>query len=309
MSDELLMQGLHLEQIGGEYVGLRDGYRFSMIKVSMGYVRLYAFVFVMQTPIEESMRKIIQKAVHTTCRIGGFKQRNDVLYVFPNIAPIQKAEVKLQKAETALTDAITTLKSFSFRTLDHCFVCGEEKSEEETVNRTFRQMYLPVHPSCAKELVQSAKQAVENEGTKTKNLPFSLLLGALGALIGLVPIFLGMLATGSVYAILYAAIPIAAMAGYKAGKAPKLAYATAIVIALSFLAMLFFEFWLWTSIASEAGLTLAGLIAEYPDTTPLILEDLGISVLFTAIGVYLSWRFISGTVDKNAKAAETIEKQ
>ena len=204
----------------------------------------------------------------------------------------------VEKCENVINTFVSYMNSQNYQTSTKCVVCGEEAE-----NGSFGGIYVPVHSECVDSLKELSKQEVAEENKNIANLPKSIILAFVGAIVGLIPSVISILGFGTMIALLYALIPLASFFGYKLGKAPKRWYATLIVIVLSVFVVVALDIYLYDLIAFSEGITLAECLSLYSAD---FVSDLLYSVLFVGVGVFISWKYISNTADTRKNNANKL---
>lgn len=206
---------------------------------------------------------------------------------------IKYSDKQFEKCENALNTFVAYLKSIDLQTSNKCVICGEEAE-----NDSFSNLYVPVHQECINSLKKEAEENIAEENKNLVNLPKSIILAFIGAFVGAIPTFISIMGFNYMIALLYALIPLASFFGYKLGKAPKRWYATLIVIVLSVGVAVGFDVYLYSIFASFNNMTLLDFIRENPSN---FFADIFQSIIFIALGVWISWKYISNTVDNTKK--------
>lgn len=170
--------------------------------------------------------------------------------------------------------------------------------------------YVAVHQSCVKAQAEATMEKVEhNEASGNYITGF---LGALlGAVVGTLPTIVALLLVERIYAILYALIPLAAYQGYKIckGKMNKGAFACSLIASLFGLFALEYIYvyiiavqYLEMMVSPALIWQLLMAMIESGDMT----RDLVMSVVFLALGLWISWGRISHTNRDEANSAAAV---
>ena len=226
------------------------------------------------------------------------KFANGVLLILTLPLGISLSDKYVEKCRGVIDTFVSFLASKEYITSNKCIICGEESSYN-----SYGLLYLPVHEECKNTVKEVAQKSVEEENKNVSNLPKSIILAFIGAVVGLIPSVISIFGFGMMYALLYALIPLCSFFGYKLGKAPKRWYATAIVVGLSVIVAVGLDVSLYNLIAAAEGISLAEYIALYSAD---FIRDILMSVLFIALGVWFSWKYISNTADNRNKEASKL---
>lgn len=173
--------------------------------------------------------------------------------------------------------------------------------------------YVPVHAACVENQAYGAIAQAENN-RQTGNYALGLLGAIAGAFVGAIPTILLILLLNIISAWLYALIPLGAYFGYKLckGKMVK-SVVIPIVIVLSLLMVMVVELivtyiavgreysW-WMGVGEFLSLYFQAM--SFGD----IMADIGLPLLFTALGIFISWDQIRrGNIDIETSADLTLK--
>ncbi len=154
--------------------------------------------------------------------------------------------------------------------------------------------YVPVHASCVQNQAYGAIAQAENN-RQTGNYALGILGALLGALVGSIPTVLLMLFLHMISAWLYALIPLGAYYGYKLckGKMVK-GVVIPVVVILSLLMVMVVELTVtYISVGREYKwwMSVGEFLVRYFDAMSFgdIMMDIGMPLLFTALGIFISW--------------------
>ncbi|MBU1145373.1 MAG: hypothetical protein KJ971_05910 [Firmicutes bacterium] len=306
MKEEIYNQ-LHLTKKGNTYVGNLNGVTYSLVDVDMGTISMKGLMFVFNHSIQNETRRLIQKKIRNSVRFSTFKMKNDSLIIVLPFKLFKKEEEFNEKNNLLLCDSINAFQFYELHQYQECVICHKVRHEEKLDYRVWDVSYVPVHPKCAADHVKDVKQSVEKENSKSNRLILSIILSLVGAFVGLIPLVMILYISDAFYAILYALIPLGGFYGYKLGKAPRKTYMIYIIIIISVLIVVAFELFTWNILALSLDYTLSGLL-EDSTYQYVFLNELLISLLFLGIGIFISWKLISNTSDKQINKIETLNK-
>ncbi|MCK7485039.1 MAG: hypothetical protein MZU97_05435 [Bacillus subtilis] len=191
---------------------------------------------------------------------------------------------------------------------EHCTVCHRFIETEEAKLKNFNGYYVPIHDSCADQLVQTVQNEVASEQKRWFLLPVSALFALIGGLIGLIPVIVVFFVSSYYIGILYALIPLAALYGYRLGRAPKNFLMIAVIVVITLFLSVGFIYLLFSLIAIADNMTFDQLLAD-----PLIADEfnsnLTSGIVFGFIGIALAWRSITKTSSKKVDSVQSLKNQ
>ena len=173
--------------------------------------------------------------------------------------------------------------------------------------------YVPVHAQCVQNQAYGAIAQAQNN-QQTGNYALGILGAVLGALVGSIPTILLILLLNVISAWLYALIPLGAYFGYKLfkGKMVK-AVVVPVVIILALLMVMVVELIVtYIMVGREYGMwiTIGQFLSLYFSAMSFgdILSDIGMPLLFTILGIFISWDQIRrSNIDIEASADLTLK--
>lgn len=211
---------------------------------------------------------------------------------------------------TAYMNAIgTALRQNGVSPADSCALCGGGRADSLCL---YESGYQPVHNACIRSSLENSRQEIERN--KTNGSYLTGFVGAfLGMLLGSVPSILSIVLADTIYALLFALVPIASAWGYRKfnGKMDKLS--VVMVILLSFVSIFIMNFFTLAvffvqdySLGLGEGLWLSSQLLFTGEGLMLILQSSGSMFLFMVLGLFLAWRFIVKTNAGSAKQLEAV---
>ncbi len=267
-----------------------NGFDISLKYINVGYnVWTGAFYTHVNKLIEKDEIKKIKNELGLLLFFDQINQNFYNLRIEPKEMLIKNTIKDEEKAQTILNklDLITKyLNEFEYTQPTNCFICGNEA----TVN-ILNEDKLPHHEECVKNEIQVHNQKVELEGGDVNKVPVSILFAILGAVVGLIPTFISVFFFNSMFAILYALIPLASMFGYKFGKGIQNKTMPIAIIISSIIATVLFELGSALYISSIIDMS----FEEYLSTE--FLPQIGMSLLFCALGILIVFKNISNTIN------------
>lgn len=308
MKNNIIATEFSLIEKGNTFVGEKRNYQFSLIKYQIGNVTTPALQFVFNHTIEQNEIKQLVKAHKGGMHFLSFEFPKDTIVVLLPIKFGMKDEKYIQKCTDILNKALDSFDMLGLKQYQECFVCQENRELDPKEMRVLGDSYVPIHSSCMKNLVETAKAEIVAEEAQVGNLPLSIVLALIGAVIGTVPAIVVLLTTSTFYAILYALIPLASFFGYKLGKAPKKSYMTLIIVLASIALALGSTYFIWNLMALAEEVTME-FVYNTPELFASFMSDMVTSFIFVGIGIFISWKYISKTTTQTKKAIERFENK
>lgn len=267
----------------GVPVSTVNGYRVQVIQFYVdAFVKVPMMCFVFERALSKDEIKTIQKAIGMTAiRVESVGLNNNAI-----IIPFRKGTKPSEKHDAYIKKVTDAYHALGLKDLAHCPFCGNEDSDS---TRIIKGVIVPVHDACAKELYQQITSHVEELEKSNKGMGKSVLYAIIGAVVGAIPTFVSIVFFQYMLAILYALIPLASFYGYKYGGAPKKSYVPVMISIISLGIVVGMMVWLYASIAAAEGFTLGDAMAVQ-EFSASFYSDMLTSVLFLAIGVFISWR-------------------
>ena len=190
-----------------------------------------------------------------------------------------------------------------------CPVCGTPSCDTMVL---YRDAYRPVHNGCMEQIAQEVQRKTE-ENLSHGSYATGILGAILGMIVGIIPSLLTIIFTETIYAILFALIPLAIYFGYKLCKGKLNKTPLVLSIVLSILSVYLIEIILLIyAVASELGLstgmsmTIAFQLLGNGDTWAAMTQDAATSFVFIALGIFISWGYISRTAHSSVKEVQAV---
>lgn len=294
---------LGFETTGSICYGVHKAYAMS-VSENQGYYYLDVAVRV------EQKNKELKAALKSAVRESGLKmsfytnQGSHLSFMlrFNRKTPLE------EQALAYLDGVVSILRSKGISHADTCAVCGGGSPD----SLCCVSGYQPVHSACMKRIHEDTKDSVEHNLQNGSYLTgfFGALLGTIA---GLLPSIFTALSMDTIYALLFALVPMAAMWGYKKlnGKSSK--GAIVIVVILSLLSVFALQFMILGSAVmdeyrlsyGEAMLAVFEIFFNIEGLVMIASESLT-EFLFMLIGLLLSWQYIGRTGSSEIKSSEAV---
>lgn len=190
-----------------------------------------------------------------------------------------------------------------------CPVCAEPGCDTLIL---YQDAYRPVHNHCMERVTETARRQAE-DNLNNGNY-FTGILGAiLGMIVGIIPSLLTIIFLESIYSLLFALIPMAIYFGYKLckGKLNKAPLVISIVLSVVAVYVIEIVLLIYTVIA-EFGVPFGTALSATMellgsgDTWSAITQDAVSSFIFTALGIFIAWGYISRTAQTPVRAVEAV---
>ncbi|PKK96999.1 MAG: hypothetical protein CVV58_03460 [Tenericutes bacterium HGW-Tenericutes-3] len=299
MKLETIAEKFGLQMTDNAIIGRQDGFDYSIIEYRYDpMIKQFCIIIALDKKISKETFKKVRKVVGIPIPKIESVGLIDNAIIFP-----LKSYKNIEKNTDRLSKLIVVLKEDGYSNLNHCPFCGNEDVDS---SRVIKGVKVGVHEACAKAFVEKANTYIEREAKSTKHLMKSIIFAIIGAIVGIIPTAIAF-EIGYMFGILYALIPLASFYGYKVGGGPKAAYVPIIISVVSIIVAPAYVLFLYKLIGdfNYGSFSIAMSDSEF---TTALFSDLGMSVLFVLIGIYISWRSIynqtHGKIKKELKALE-----
>lgn len=284
----------------GFYIKESNGFNLMLMEIQQGYVKPMIVLVCLDREISKDELKLIQDNVgYKKIRFADNKSRSILLFSLDELYGPVKDE-KIERMINYLSSFTYSLNELNIKNQYKCIFCGLEKEDEEVVYGNYNGLYLPQHLSCRENAKNRAFQKMNQENANTQLYPVSILLGLVGAVLAalLINILVYMVLDGTVYSLMYAAVPLASFYAYKLGKAPRNKNMIISVVITSVIATLFIDFVFYGLMAVGNNVSFAQFFNEFKGA---ILGQEAMTLLFLGLGTWVSWNIISKTNDSDVK--------
>ncbi len=215
-----------------------------------------------------------------------------------------KTETSVDRLNAAINILDEQIPLLGLKVRQNCFFCQQPNCDDMVENEG---VHYPAHNRCKKEQAyQIAKEIDEN--ITGGNYGLAILCAVLGGIVGSVPSILALALADYLVAFLFAVIPLAAHFGYRKGKGI-MSMATPFLIALISVicTVLIIGVTVYYQISREFGealpIPLFFELLTYPDLFRIVTAQFIQALIFTALGLFISWKFINtNNREKLAKA-------
>lgn len=278
--------------VDGETIyGTYNDYHFSVNLVNYGNASAYQLSLTVDNVLSEAVIQVLKtykiRPSYELVTVGSTDIY--VVNVILNL-PLSK-EKKLTTFNNTLEKLTNTFKDNNILDNDKCCLSGAIKDDAEVTYNVYKGLYLATHSSCIEASYEQERAMIDAENAKLNRLPISIILGILGAFIGLIPAFI-VIYLGWLFGILFALSPICAFIGYKLGKAPLRWYATLVSSVASVIATVVIVIAVYALIASAANVSFSELIKDAESGFVSLLLQ---AILFDGIGIAIAWSYITKT--------------
>ena len=284
----------------GFYIKESNNYNLMLMEFQQGYVRVMGVIVCLEREVTKDEIKMLQKnADSKKIRYADNKSKSILMYSLDDLYGPTKEE-KVEKAINNLFLFTNELMNMNIKNQSKCIFCGNDKEDEELIFDNYNGLYLPQHDSCRQQAKCQAVSKMNNENANTQMYPISILLAFGGAFLAALVINLltSFVFNGTMYAITYALVPITAFFAYKLGKAPRNKNMIISVIVASVVATLLIDMIFLYHVALGYNMRFIDFLNE---NKTAVLGNEGMTLLFLAIGVWISWNIITKTNDSDVK--------
>lgn len=292
--------------VGNVCCGVWGGYAVSIVSIQMPVFQVSFAVRAdkkdnaLRTAVHQALRERVGKSVTGTLNAGDN---------FTITLRLGGKEAPLDQFAPAADGIAEVLREKGLVPAQTCACCGRGGAESLCMVTTFQ----PVHASCMEQKIQSVKADVESNQQNGSYLTGAL--GALlGALVGAIPAIAILLLTDTLYSILFALVPLAAMYGYRLLKGKNDKVSIVIVIVVSILSVVFMVFVLSVILLMrEYSVSLGDALHymfNYVDFSDFmeIVVSFWQGFLFMLLGIAASWGYLSKTGKSQVADAELLMK-
>lgn len=217
---------------------------------------------------------------------------------------------KGKKVEEGLDDLLAVipaaLRRHAITPQKTCPICHRADCELLAAHGGY---YQPIHQSCLDGITQEASQKMAQNQEKGSHL--TGLVGALlGGIVGSIPAVAVVIFTSTAYSLLYFLIPLGVYHGYRLARGKM----DGLVLPLTCLLSIFFG--VMTDVANLAfemvdndiPLKYLGAMLSNGEIQRVMIGDMLYSLLFVALGLYVTWQQISRTARSSMDDALAIRK-
>ncbi len=283
---EKVSEKLNYEVFEGVPYGKVKNYTFNISQINQGLSPMLYYVFTFMRPVSNAdltqIKNLYGRLLNIQTDVIGTAC---ILYI-----PVRSNLAKhgLEKDLPKLESLVDKFESLGLAPLTSCPFSG---NSESLTPRILNHALLFTSDEAYQQYVSHIDQVIKDEKALAKYLPTSILLAIVGAIIGALPSLAIAIAMDSIFALLTALIPIASFVGYKLGRGPKTAISLIIVSAISLIAGATFITIYYQILLMSLDVTWADLFAN-SEASIGFFKDLGLTLLFTGIGVLISWSYL-----------------
>lgn len=297
MNLKVVSETLNLGYDGTYGFGQKDNYYFSMIETKQNFINMYYLVFTFDRELNSNEIKEFKKIIKTPIQVFN----KNTIKIFTPI-DYKFSDKSKDKVESILQESINFFKSIQIKQKLSCHLCNQDSPDTMKV---IDGCYFPVHKDCIEKYVAQFEKQV-NQEQNNSNLLVSVVLALAGAFVGLIPSIIVLFTMEYLFGILFALIPLASYYGYKLGKGPSRKFLPFLVSGISILSVILFYVFYLNVIAVANGVAFMQLF-QVPDILNAIIVEIGQILLFTIIGIFISWQVISRTSADKLKSIHNLK--
>ena len=287
------LKELGFGQAGLNLYGTWGGYAVSVVNLNGGF---HANIAVRLDKADKQTAKTVTDALRaqglTKTRCNNLGDHLQVFLRFDNKTS------KTDQFRNQINIIINQLRAMGIEPAPTCAVCGAGSPESLCL---MGSTYQPVHRSCVENTAHEAAKKVEDNKANG-----SYLLGTLGAiigaLVGLIPSVITILAMEYIYAVLFALVPLCAAFGYKKFGGKRSVGMIVIIVILSLLSVFTLQFLVAAYYIADGHLGSIGTAFIYvvkyymnPEGIGYVISQSLMEFLFMAIGILIAWRYVGST--------------
>ena len=285
-----LGQALGFNNSKGNYYINKGGYLLSLVQGDNG-ICLLASVF------DRTITKADEKIFKLAKKSNGLRSlhilNDTVVLILPFAFKVN--EKVLEKINVVIDEFVAAASEAGLEQSKKCVICGEETEEVNAINGLFEY----AHDECTNNLKENLLKQIDNEMNTNTERGKSIIFSLSMALIGIIPTIIVLFLFSYIFGLLFAIPPMAAFWGYKKGGAVLDKVATTCAVAFSFLATLMVSF-MYVSTVSTLG------EISFAESVSLCIPDIVSFVIFWGLGILISVKYISNTINKRRKDIEKL---
>ena len=298
-----VLAGLGFENAGTVSFGTWKGYAAAASQMGL---KGLAVDFAVRLPSKTSSAG---KEIRRILKDQGWKKislqrltKNALVFIF-NFGKATDLSAYLRDALDAITAA---MRQAGVAPADTCAITGAARPDSLCLMQV--EGVLSYQPVCAAAMRDKNEQtrAQTEDNQLNGSYPLGIVGALLGMIVGVIPNVFVIIVSGTIYSLLFALVPLAAMFGYKLFKGKMSKASVVIVILVSLLAVLLIptlqntyaimKYYGETAVeafhSAVAWMLLPGSLA---DMSAELLQLL----LFMGLGIWIAWRFISGQTNSS----------
>lgn len=234
--------------------------------------------------------------------LGRILYRDGVLsfIVIRNVFNQKKLSSIADNIAVAFNDAIN---NFGFLIINTCKVCNTPNCDTYQV---IDGVIYCVHNQCKINSINSQISEIYENESKGNYLTGAI-GGLIGAFLGAIPSIIVIVAFSRISAWLFALIPIVSYYGYTLLNGKRKNFMMVFIVIFTLISTIFsYNFAMYFTLsATYGGISLSEFSTIISMISTEYLEDLLKCILFSGIGVLLSWRLISNTTNKQLKKIQS----
>lgn len=284
MKLDKMAEKLGFQQKSGVFSRVYNGYEVNLVayKLPGAYVPMPMLLIVFSKSIDKDTFKKFGKVSGIRVFIKeSVALKDNAILAYPSFKNQEKFDAFLEQKTKIF-------KELNLGQFDYCPYCGKEDTDS---TRIIKGALVHVHDACVKDFVEKVNTHLNTVGNSKEHLIKSTIYAILGGIIGLIPSIIILYAIGFYSAWLFILIPFAAFYGYKKGGAQRGSFVMILIAAISLILGPSFMLFVYYNLSVYLEVTFSEMLAD-PEIAGGFTQDMILSVVFTLIAIWASWKSI-----------------
>ena len=284
MKLDKLAEKLGFQQKSGVFSRIYNGYEVNLVLYRMQgqYVQLPMILFVFNQALDKDTFKKLSKG----SMLRGFVKESVALQ---DNAILSTAGFKSkEKLDEYLEQKTQIFKELNLGQLDYCPYCGNHETDSI---RIVKGAVVHVHETCVNAFIEKVTTHLNTVGSSKEHMMKSIIYAVIGGFIGLIPSIIILTLFSFYSAWLFLLIPFAAFYGFKKGGAQKGSYVMILISIISLILAPGFMVYAYYTLALYLEVSFSSMLSS-SEIRSAFIEDMGMTILFTLIAIWVSWKSI-----------------
>lgn len=284
MKLDKMAEKLGFQLKSGVFTRTYGGYEINLISYKMpgAYVAIPMVLIVFSKTIDQDTFKKLGKVSGMRVFIKeSVALKDNAILAYPGFK-------NQDKFDDFLDQKTKIFKEIGLGQFNYCPYCGKEDTDS---TRVIKGALIHVHDECVKDFIQKVNTHLNTVGNSKEHLLKSIVYAIIGGIIGLIPSIIILMVIGIYSAWLFILIPFAAFYGYKKGGAQRGSYVMIIIAVISLILAPSFMLFVYYDISVYYEVPFQEMLIN-PEFSAAFLQDMILSVVFTLIALWASWKSI-----------------